>query len=90
MTDSIKRRANLANEAMQDQFDAVVHAECVEWPRLSQAVRLEREAATISYSVCAETGSEIAIFYTSEAAERFCSRYGYAFYCGKSILRELP
>ncbi len=90
MTDSIKRRADLANEAMQDQFDSIVHADVVEWPRLSQAVRLEREAATHSCHVYDVAGHERGIFYSEEAALRFLVKHGFHSYERKNILREMP
>jgi len=71
-----------------DEFIAVVQADVVEWPRLSQAVRLEREAATEYYSVWKPLdGNETAIFYTLEAAERYAIRND-CFIDRKPILRQ--
>ncbi len=85
------------NYAEMDEFFSgddteyeTTQCDVVEWPRLSQAVRLEREAATCYYSVCTEAGAEVAIFYTWEAAGRFCSRYDYPAFSRKNILREMP
>ncbi len=75
---------------MDDTFLFTVDADVVEFGRLSQAVRLEREQATHSYSVYDYAGTERGIFYTLEAAARFYERHG--MYCveGKRILREMP
>ena len=75
---------------MDDTFLFVVDADVVEMPRLSQAVRLEREQATHSYSVCDYLGNERGIFYTMWAATRFQHRYGFAQIDCKPILREMP
>ncbi len=80
----------MINMAELEYLGASVDCDVVEWPRLSQAVRLEREQATCYYSVCTEVGVEVAIFYTLEAAGRFCSRYGYPAFSRKNILREMP
>ncbi len=75
---------------MDDTFLFTVDADVVEFGRLSQAVRLEREQATHSYSVCDYMGNERGIFYTMEAADRFYSRYGMACVEMKPVLTEQP
>jgi hypothetical protein len=66
----------------------LVEADVVEWPKLSQAMRLERERAEHAYSVCDVDGTEKYICYTWEAALRFSTRYGYPQIDRKRILRE--
>ncbi len=76
---------------MDDTFLFTVDADVVEFGRLSQAVRLEREQATHYYSVCDCEGNELAIFYTWDAAARFHERYERAAGIDyKPILREMP
>ncbi len=75
---------------MDDTFLFTVDADVVEFGRLSQAVRLEREQAHWSYSVYDYAGTECGIFYTQEAAFRFCARYNMATVEPKRILREMP
>ncbi len=75
---------------MDDTFLFTVDADVVEFGRLSQAVRLEREQATHSYSVYDYQGNEKGIFYTWEAAARFCARFLYGTYSRKPILTEQP
>jgi hypothetical protein len=69
---------------------AIAQADVVEWPRLSQAVRLEREQATHSYSVRDDDGNERGIFYTLEAGLRFAARYNFYAVDRKPILRQFP
>ncbi len=71
-------------------FRDIVLCDVVEWPRLSQAVRLEREQATHSCHVYDVAGHERGIFYSEEAALRFLVKHGFHSYERKRILTELP
>ncbi len=75
---------------MDDTFLFTVDADVVEFGRLSQAVRLEREQATSYFSVCDYEGNERGIFYAFEAAKRFCDKHEFAGIDYKPILREMP
>jgi hypothetical protein len=71
-----------------DQYLAVANADVVEWPRLSQQVRLEREQAAHSYHVLDSEGRERGIFYTKEAAIRFCDRFWFKQFEKRPILKQ--
>lgn len=78
-----------------DEFLFVADADVVEWPRLSQQVRLERKQATHSYHVMDWNPiltminySEVAVFYSLDAAIRFCKRYKYSQVEQRQILRQ--
>ena len=73
-----------------DDYHVIVDAEVVEFPRLSLAVRLEREQATCYYSVRDDDGVERGIFYTLEAGLRFATRHSFYAVDRKNILREMP
>jgi hypothetical protein len=71
----------------QNQYIATVSADVVEWPRLSQQVRLERKQAGYSFHVLDSAGRERGIFYNLFMAETFCERHGFETIEGRPILR---
>lgn len=75
---------------IDEYFDDIVACDVVEWPRLSQQVRLEKQHATTSLHVMDHDGNERGIFYALDVAAGFCDRYGFSHIEPRKILKETP